>query len=399
MDTIIKTINGPNLMKLDKRIKRHVIGAGHAFFAVTQPGFENLVRQELEGLCPTLEFGAATRGGVAFNGRLTDLYLASLHLHTAGRILMRLAAFKAAGFSQLEKQTRALAWSLYLPSGDIPQFNITAHHSRLYHTQAVAERIRKSIAAHWTELGIASIPSKDQTLFVRLVDDAITISLDSSGENLYRRGLKTHSAQAPLRETLAALILRTAGYDPALPLVDPMCGAGTFSLEAALMAKTVAPGINRRFAFMQWPAFRPQQWQYIKNGATRQIKDLERPMIWASDTDEGACARLATCVYQNNLADAIRVSPKDFFSLHSDDFSTQPGMIVLNPPYGRRLAADTAMEGFYRRIAAKLHQDFKGWKAALLVPDRRLAGTLNLPFKNYRLEHGGLKLILLTGRL
>jgi hypothetical protein len=97
MDTIIKTINGLNTMNLDKRIKRHVIGARHVFFAITLPGFENLLRLELEGLCPTLEFGAPTKGGVAFNGRLTDLYLANLHLSTAGRILMRLAAFKAAG--------------------------------------------------------------------------------------------------------------------------------------------------------------------------------------------------------------------------------------------------------------------------------------------------------------
>jgi putative N6-adenine-specific DNA methylase len=399
MDTIIKTINGPDMMNLDKRIKRHVIGARHAFFAVTLPGFENLAQQELEGLCPAIEFGAQTKGGAAFYGRLTDLYLASLHLQTAGRILMRLAAFKATGFSQLEKQTRALAWSLYLPSGDIPQFNITAHHSRLYHTQAVAERIRKNIAAHWTELGIPSASSKDQTLFVRLVDDAITISLDSSGENLYRRGLKTHASQAPIRETLAALILRTAGYDPTLPLVDPMCGAGTFSLEAALMAKSVAPGLHRRFAFMQWPAFRPQQWQYLKNSATRKIRHLDRPIIWASDMDAGACARLSTCVSRNNLGDAIRVSQKDFFSLHSNSFGRQPGLIVLNPPYGLRLPAETAGQDLYRRIAAKLRQDFKGWQAALLVPDKRLADSLNLPFKPYYLDHGGLKLILLTGHL
>ncbi len=386
-------------MNLDKRIKRHVTGARHAFFAVTLPGFENLVRQELEGLCPTLELEAPTKGGVTFNGRLTDLYLASLHLQTAGRILMRLTAFKATGFSQLEKQIRAMVWSLYLPAGVIPQFNITAHHSRLYHTQAVAERIQKNIAAYWTELGIPSAPSKDQTLFVRLLDDTVTISLDSSGENLYRRGLKTHAAQAPLRETLAAMILRTAGYDPALPLVDPMCGAGTFSLEAALMAKSVAPGLHRRFAFMQWPAFQPRQWQYLKKTASREIKQLKHPIIWASDLDAGACARLATCVSQNNLDDAIRVSQNDFFSLCSADFSAQPGLIVLNPPFGLRLTAETTKENFYRRIAVKLHQDFKGWQAALLVPDKRLAGTLDLPFKTYRLEHGGLKLMLLTGRL
>jgi putative N6-adenine-specific DNA methylase len=399
MGAIIKSINGLNKMNLDKRIKRHVIGARHDFFAVSLPGCEDLARQELDGLSPTLEIGGPAGGGVAFSGRLTDLYLANLHLSTVGRILMRLAAFKATGFSQLEKQTRALAWSLYLPAGAIPGFNVTAHHSRLYHTQAVAQRIRESIAGHWAAMEIPPAASKDQTLFVRLVDDRVTISLDSSGENLYRRGLKTHAAQAPLRETLAALILRIAGYDPARPLVDPMCGAGTFSLEAALMAKAVAPGIHRRFAFMQWPAFRPRQWQYLKDSATRRIRHLERPMIWASDIDTAACARLLDCVRQNGLNDAVRVGPQDFFSLLSNSFGRQAGLIVLNPPYGRRLAKGAAPDDLYRRIAAKLTKDFKGWKAALLVPEKRLADTLKLPFKTFGLEHGGLKLTLLTGRL
>ncbi len=399
MGAIIKSINGLDTMNLDKRIKRRVIGARHDFFAVSPPGYENLVRQELEGLSPTLEPGVPANGGAAFSGRLTDLYLANLHLATAGRILMRLAAFKATGFSQLEKQTRALAWSLYLPAGSIPEVNVTAHHSRLYHTRAVAQRIRESIMGHWAGMGIAPAPSKDQTLFVRLVDDRVTISLDSSGENLYRRGLKTHAAQAPLRETLAALVLRIAGYDPARPLVDPMCGAGTFSLEAALMAKSIAPGLHRRFAFMQWPAFRPQQWQYLKNNATRRIRHLEQPRIWASDIDTAACARLGDCVNRNGLNDAVGIEPKDFFNLHSSSFGRQPGLIVLNPPYGRRLTEGAAPNDLYRRIAAKLTQDFKGWKAALLVPEKRLAGTLKLPFKTFGLEHGGLKLTLLTGRL
>jgi putative N6-adenine-specific DNA methylase len=263
----------------------------------------------------------------------------------------------------------------------------------------VAERIRTNIAAHWTELELPLIDSNDQTIFVRLVDDMVTISLDSSGENLYRRGLKTHAAQAPLRETLAALILQIAGYDPTLPLVDLMCGAGTFSLEAALKAKSVAPGLNRRFACMQWPAFRPVQWQYLKDSASRQIRHLDHPIIWASDIEEDACARLSACISQNNLDDAIRVSQKDFFSLQSDEISSRPGMVVLNPPYGRRLPAGTDAVRLYRRIAVKLRRDFKGWKAALLVPDKRLADSLNLPFKAHGLEHGGLKLTLLTGRI
>lgn len=386
-------------MNLEKRIKRHVAGVRHAFFAITLPGYEDLCRRELERLSENLEITAMAKGGVAFNGSLTDLYMANLHLRTAGRILMRLTAFRASGFGRLEKQARAVSWSLYLPAGTIPQINVTSHHSRLYHTGAVAGRIQKSIAAHWSELGIMPVPSSDQTLFVRLVDDFVTISLDSSGENLYRRGLKTHATRAPIRETLAVVILRLAEYDPAGPLIDPMCGAGTFSLEAALMAKKVAPGLYRRFAFMQWPAFRSRHWQYLRNSAIGKIKRLEQPMIWASDTDAKACKKLADCVRSNALEDAVRVKSKDFFTLHSDSFGRHSGLIVLNPPYGRRLAATTAADDFYRLISSKLLRDFSGWKAALLVPDKRLAHKLDLPLKAFSLDHGGLRLTVLTGRL
>lgn len=386
-------------MNLDKRIKRHVIGPRHDFFAVTLPGHEALVLREIEGLSPTVEPGAPTKGGTAFSGRLTDLYLANLHLRLAGRVLMRIASFRAADFSRLQRQARALAWSLFLPAGDIPRIQVTAHHSRLYHTQAVAERIQACIAEHWTQLGIDPVPSGDQTLFLRLLDDTATLSLDSSGENLYRRGLKTHSGRAPLRETLAALILRIAGYRPDRPLLDPMCGAGTFSLEAAMVAKAVAPGLQRRFAFMRWPAFRSAQWEHLRQQAASRIKTLEAPTIRASDIDATACARLSACIAQNNLSDAVQVVQQEFFDLRPGEISKQPGLIVLNPPYGRRLPALATAEGLYQRIALKLAQEFKGWKVALLVPDESLARRLNLPLRFLRLAHGGLTPLLLTGRI
>ena len=386
-------------MNLERRIKRHVIGGRHSFFAVTPPGQEKLCRQELESLDASLTLDPPVKGGVAFGGRLPDLYLANLHLRTAGRVLLRLAVFKATGFSRLERLIRELAWSLYLPPGAIPRIHVTARRSRLYHTRAVAQRIEENLSGHWSDLGIEPAPGEEQTLHVRLADDLVTLSLDSSGPNLYLRGLKTHGAKAPLRETLAALILQIAGYRPDRPLVDPMCGAGTFSLEAALMAKSVPPGLHRRFAFMQWPAFRPAQWNHLCKTAAARIKILDRPVIWASDIDGTACAQLARCVSQNGLDDAVRVDTKDFFSLMPSEIADRPGLVVFNPPFGIRLRPDDAVEEMYHRIALKLRRDFKGWRAALLVPDRRLALGLKLPFKTDDLDHGGLKLTLLTGRL
>jgi putative N6-adenine-specific DNA methylase len=399
MDTIIKTIPGWKTMNLDRRIKRHVTGARHSFFAVTLPGYEQWCRRELEDPDGSLDFDAPIRGGVAFSGRLTDLYRANLHLRTAGRVLMRLAVFKATDFRRLEKQIRELAWSLYLPPGTVPRIHVIAHHSRLYHTRAVAQRIEESLAAHWSGMGIEPTAREDQALHARLVDDRLTLSLDSSGANLYRRGLKTHAAKAPLRETLAALILRIAGYRPDRPLVDPMCGAGTFSLEAALMAKSIPPGLHRSFAFMQWPAFRPAQWNHLCKTAEAGIKRLDRPVIRASDIDGPTCERLAQCVNRNGLDDAIRVDSGDFFNLLPADVAQRPGLVVFNPPFGRRLRPDAEVEDLYRHIALKVRRDFKGWRAGLLVPGQALARSLKLPLKPHALKHGGLELTLLAGRL
>ena len=272
-------------MSLDKRIKRRIIGRRHDFFAITLPGFERLCADELDAVSDTIGIGERVNGGVSFSGRLTDLYLASLHARIPVRFLMRLAGFKATNFQQLDKQIQRIDWELYLPAGLVPECRVTTHHSRLYHTGAVADRIARCIAAHWTKSGMDRSPSGGQCLYVRLEADTVTLSLDGSGDPLYQRGLKRHTAKAPLRETTAAGILLLAGFRPGVPLMDPMCGSGTFSLEAALMVKDIPPGFFRDFAFMAWPAFRPQQWAHMKRVAGRSARSPEIPAIRASDTD------------------------------------------------------------------------------------------------------------------
>ncbi|RJQ78104.1 MAG: hypothetical protein C4519_12530 [Desulfobacteraceae bacterium] len=381
-------------MNLDKQIKRHVIGRRHHFFAVAAPAMEALAAREVNALSDSVDDTAVETGGVLFSGRLEDLYRANLHLRTAGRILLRLSDFKATNFRQLEKKTAATAWVRYLPAGAVPACKAAAHQSRLYHSQAVAQAVQQAIRAYWQALEIPARDDRGQTLYVRLDQDAVRLSLDSSGANLYRRGFKTHIAAAPLRETLAAAVLQLAGYDPARPLLDPMCGSGTFALEAALMAKQIPPGYRREFAFMQWPSFRPARWQHLKNTAAKQIRPLERPLIHASDIDPEACRRLAGCVRANNLCDAIAVSRADFFALAPPPGSA--GLIVLNPPYGRRLPPEQPPETFYGHIAAKLARDFKGWQVAWIVPRADLLrGPLGL--KPLHLTHGGLSLTLLIG--
>ena len=297
----------------NKRVRRHVAGRIREYYAVTAPGVENLCRQELLGQGFDGSGLIVDVGGVTFTGRLVDCQRANLHLRTATRILMRIEAFSATNLRRLEKKAGDIAWELFLPTGTLPDVKVSSRRSRLYHTAAIARRIGDSIARRLDRAGRPPSRAFPQTLLVRAVEDRFTLSLDSSGAPLYKRGLKAGPARAPIRETLAAAMLMAANYDPRRPLVDPLCGSGTLSLEAAMMAKQMAPGLKREFAFMGWPAFREGQWGFIKREAESNVQDLMQPLIFASDIDAGACERLAGMIAGNGLSDAVSVVKKDFF--------------------------------------------------------------------------------------
>jgi putative N6-adenine-specific DNA methylase len=388
---------------LFKRIKRHVIGREQTFFAATPPGFEPLCLQELLNLHPPVGNARVISGGVEFKGRLDDCYRANLCLHLPNRILMRINSFKSSNFRQLERKVGDIPWELYLHPGSLVRVHVVTRHCRLRHSGAISERFQKTIASRRLQIKsdekIQKIPPTDQNLFVRGAEDRFTVSIDSSGELLYKRGLKKHSGKAPLRETLAAAALRLAGYEGSQPLIDPMCGAGTFSLEAALMAKCIPAGWFRNFAFAGWPSYIARRWDYIRRQSQSGFVQHERPIIFASDTDPGACQRLKACVDKYSLSDAVRVYPKNFFDLDPRELGDQTGIICINPPYGIRLGAKQESEKSFVAICNKLKQSYKGWKLALFAPSRKLAITVPFQTKSYPILHGGLKLILLVGKI
>jgi len=389
-------------ISLEAQIKRHVIAQRHRCLAVTAPGVEAACALELSCLSDTIAVDTVpVKGGVSFSGRLEDVYRANLHVRTAGRFLMRLTDFNATNFRQLAKKCAAIAWQRYLPQGAVPLCKVAAHRSRLYHSGAISAAITDALLRYWQQQAVAPAGDCGQTLFVRIETDRVALSLDSSGPNLYRRGLKMHGGRAPLRETLAAAILLKAGYDPARPLFDPMCGAGTFALEAALIAKQIAPGSRRDFAFTRWPAFSRPQWRHHQTTALQKERCLAHPMIFASDLDPDVCRRLETCARDNALTDAVAVRCLDFFQLTSDSgpHDPGPGLIVLNPPYGRRLTQEKDLYLFYSRIGAQLREQFKGWQVAMLVPDPALTRTLPFTLRSSEMVHGGLPLTLLVGRI
>ena len=387
---------------LVKRIRRRVVAKTWDFFAATAPGFEKLCEQECAALGFFRPMPRIVPGGLDFSGRVQHAYRSNLHLRTANRVLMRIEEFQAANFRRLKKKLRALPWELFVKPDRAVSFRVSSARSRLYHTKAVEQCAYEALDE---APGRGPRPSDNeadtapQTVFIRIVEDRVSLSLDSSGDNLYKRGLKVPGGRAPLRETAAAAILMLLGYGGDGPLIDPMCGSGSFSLEAAMIAQGIPPGWYRSFSFFEWPCFSPGKWEFIRKEAGNAFRPMERPAIFASDIDSGACRHLRECVGKAGFQNAVEIEDGlDFFDLHPEKLGRQGGAVVLNPPYGLRMDPAGKNAGpFFEEIFRKLKKDFKGWKAAVVVPDSRYAASAPSAWQKRRLFHGGLDVRLICG--
>ncbi len=386
-----------------KRVRRHVVGRVRTYFAVAAPGFEPVLAEELQRL-ECKKPVEAVPGGVVFEGPLVDCYLANLHLRTAGRVLLRIDAFKATRFDRLEGRLAEIPWELYLPAKAVPTVSVTAKRSRLRHSDAIAERailaIRRRLEQMAGEMGDGQgTEGFPQRLYIRAMADVFTVSVDSSGENLYKRGLKTLGGPAPIRETLAAAALKLAGYSGREPLIDPMCGTGAFSLEGALMAANIPPGMFRTFAFMGWPSFLPRRWEHLKREAAAARRRVPEPLVFASDLRKPACNMLEQTVRQSGLSGIIQVAAGDFFGFKPDQVVQGKGAVVLNPPYGGRLGTVQESDVLFREICRKLRSDYRGWKLALITPREGLVRDAPFSGRIIPFRHGGDRRWLLAGRI
>ncbi len=322
--------------------------------------------------------GTIVAGGVELEGDLATVARLNLRLQTASRVLVRLGELHARDFARLRRGAAELPWETVLPGDAEPDFAITTHRCRLFHTGAIAERLRGAIEDRLGPRGTGGgAPAR---FIVRGQDDRFLVSADSSGELLHRRGYRLDAAPAPLRETLAAGVLRLAGYTPETPLVDPTCGSGTFVIEAGLLATGRPPGAGRDFAFQAWPGCTPDLLEAIL--AEVPTRSAPAPLLGA-DLDAGAV--------ENARRNAARAGIAATF-VHGDAARLElpegpAGLIVSNPPYGRRLRA---AEAVYRALAALLGRR-PGWRLAVLTPDARLARLCGRPERVIPLQNGGLR--------
>ena len=392
----------PKYAPIHKRVKRHVIGREHHFFVAAPPALAGLIDRELRQLLVAENELQRRPGGFGFRGRLTDAYRINLQSRLSNRVLMQVSSFKATSFRRLAQKLSELPWELYLYGESALKIRVSTHKCRLYHSSAIAERAQEQVRRQLAQFGLAPVEERHfdqvQHLFIRGVNDRFSVSVDSSGDHLYKRGIKTHGGRAPLRENLAAAVLQLAGYDGQMPLLDPMCGSGTFSLEAALMAANIPPGWFRRFAFMEWPSFVDRRWQHLRKQHEAVMRKTGKAAILAFDIDGAACEALKQTLRRHHVADWITVDRKDFFDFSPGEWTGSKGVVVLNPPYGRRFTTAADQSGL-DSIFKQLTRFYKGWRLALVSPRKSLNRKLPFEVKIYPIAHGGLAAAVAIGEI
>ncbi len=355
-------------------------------FLAVAPGLESVLCGEVR--LKGFKHPKPVPGGVTIEGGWPEVWRANLWVRGATRVLARIAAFRAVHLAQLDDRARHMPWGDVLRA-DVP-FRVEASctGSRIYHSGAAAERI---VTAIRETLGAPHDPEAEITVRARIEHDVCTISVDTSGDLLHRRGYKEAVNRAPIRETMASLFLLQCGYDGSEPVLDPMCGSGTFVIEAAEIAARLNPGRSRHFAFEQLATFDPAAWQQM-----RAVKSERVPAAhcYGSDRDAGAIAM--------SHANAERAGVAAFTEFRQATISEitppagPPGLVIANPPYGTRIGDRNKLPPLYRALGQVLASRFKGWRVGIVANEPSLAHATGLPFlpPGAPVPHGGLRVSL-----
>jgi putative N6-adenine-specific DNA methylase len=366
-----------------------------AFFATTAKGCEGALRDELREL--RLPHVKADRGGVHFGGELSDAMRACFESRIAMRVLWRRARFHAENGEQLYAQVRTLDLSDVLDPKKTLSVSATVKSGGLTHSGFVAQKTKDALVdAQRDRFGARSSVSRDDPdvrVAVHFVRDEAQLFLDVSGEALYRRGYRTEAREAPLKETLAAALLRLGGWDRKRPLVDPMCGSGTIAIEAALWARRLAPGLlGRSYGFQRWASFDTTQKRALvalREAAEAAVRpERDSPAIMALDCDGLAVGLARKLSRRAGVSVQIeRLDVRDFMG-------TDPaGHVVTNPPYGIRLSRAEDLEHMLARSFGAL----RGHRVSVICQDRRLAEAMRkAPEQEHALWNGDLECRLYT---
>jgi len=363
----------------------------HRFFTPCPRGLELVLEQELHSL--GISSTQNTEGGIAFQGPWSSLYRVNLESRIASRVLWQVGHTSYRSEDDVYRATYALPWSdWFIPSQTI-KVKVSARHCPLTSLDFVTLRIKDAICDKFVSVRHRrpSVNTHRPNVRIDAFLDATTVTLylDTSGEPLFKRGHRIDAVEAPLRENLAAGLLRLAGWTPRDVLLDPMCGGGTIPLEAALMARRIAPGQARSFAFERLLIHDAKHWGHLRESARlHQLAEVPTP-IYASDHDPAA-VKIAQRTFQGaGVTLDVRLRQSDILDLTAP---AEQGIMLLNPPYGVRLSRPDELDTFYSNLGDWLKQRFAGWKAYVFTGDSRVPKLIGLsPSKRIPLFNGSIE--------
>ncbi len=373
-------------------------------FAIVAPGLEPFALAEARAL--GLD-AVAEEGGIAWTGDARSVLLANAALRIASRVVVRLASFEVRSFAELERHGRRIEWARVLRAGDVVRFRVTCKKSKLYHSDAVAQRLAdaamRSVPGVRAEGASVDDEALDEVeregtslIVVRLMRDRCTVSADTSGALLHRRGYRQATAKAPLRETIAAAMLAASEWDERAPLVDPLCGSGTIPIEAALRARDMAPGGQRTFAIERWPGVPPALGAEVRRDLVSRERRAPSGLIFGSDRDAGAIAAATSNAERAGVREALTLATQ---SLSAATFPrAERGWVVTNPPYGVRVGEADRVRDLWAQLGKVLRRETPGWRVALLSPDPMLDRQLGIPLRAAATtSNGGIPVRVMVG--
>ena len=363
--------------------------------AKTFKGLEQVLAGEL------VQLGAnnvqVERRAVSFTGDLRMLYTANMCLRTASRVLVPIASFKAKNTDDIYAQVKALDWSQYMTLKTTFQIDATVYSDFFRHSQFVTYRVKDAIVDYWMEKDHArpsvKLEGADLYLNVHIAADRVTLSLDSSGESLHKRGYRVANTQAPINEALAAGMLLLAGWNGQSDFYDPMCGSGTLLIEAALIARNIAPGVYRQgFAFEKWANFDADLWEDVYNDDSREREFTHK--IYGSDAGYYAAQAAQKNIHSAGLQRDIEVRQVRIQELRLADTAnnTEGALVMINPPYGERLSQDKDVLRLYQDMGTALKHQFSGSTAWVISSNEEALKCIGLrPAKRIHLVNGDLE--------
>ncbi|MDQ7990628.1 MAG: THUMP domain-containing protein [Candidatus Dactylopiibacterium sp.] len=347
------------------------------FFAPCPRGLEPLLAEELRA-CGAHRV-EPTLGGVSSEGDWAYAYRVNLESRLATRLLWKVGFTRYRSEEDLYRLASSVAWARHFDTINTIRINVTAIKSPLKSLNFATLRIKDGLCDHFRSIRGArpdvDTASPDMRIHAFLTDVTCTLYLDTSGEPLYKRGFKRAKVSAPLKENLAAGILMLSGWQPGQTLLDPMCGSGTFLIEAAQMALDVAPGLGRSFAFEKFRHFDAALWQTLRRAALARRRDDAELPIFGADIDPQQIGNAQANLEAAGLAGKVELLVCDVLDIEAPD---DAGVLVSNPPYGVRLSSGEELQAWYPRLGDALKRGFAGWNCYFLTADLEMAKRIGL---------------------